>query len=32
LAERREQTSDLSIELVFFRIDIKSMSGLRATE
>ena len=32
LAERREQTSNLSIELVFFRIDIKSMSGLRATE
>ncbi len=30
LAERREQTSDLSIEPVFFRIDIKSMSGLRA--
>jgi nitroimidazol reductase NimA-like FMN-containing flavoprotein (pyridoxamine 5'-phosphate oxidase superfamily) len=29
LAERREQTSDLSIESVFFRIDIKSMSGLR---
>lgn len=32
LAERRGQTSDLSIELVFFRIDIQSMSGLRATE
>jgi uncharacterized protein len=31
LAERREQTSDLSIEPVFFRIDISSMSGLRAT-
>jgi uncharacterized protein len=30
LAERREQTSDLSIESVFFRIDIQSMSGLRA--
>ena len=30
LAERREQTGDLSIEPVFFRIDIKSMSGLRA--
>jgi uncharacterized protein len=30
LAERREQTSDLSIEPVFFRIDIGSMSGLRA--
>ena len=29
LAERREQTSDLSIEPVFFRIDIESMSGLR---
>ena len=31
LAERREQTSDLSIETVFFRIDIESMSGLSAT-
>jgi nitroimidazol reductase NimA-like FMN-containing flavoprotein (pyridoxamine 5'-phosphate oxidase superfamily) len=31
LAERREQMSDLSIESVFFRIDIKSMSGLRTT-
>ena len=30
LAQRREQTSDLSIESVFFRIDIESMSGLRA--
>ena len=30
LAGRREQTSDLSIEPVFFRIDIESMSGLRA--
>ena len=30
LAERREKTSDLSIEPVFFRIDIKSMSGLDA--
>jgi nitroimidazol reductase NimA-like FMN-containing flavoprotein (pyridoxamine 5'-phosphate oxidase superfamily) len=30
LAERREQTSDLAIETVFFRIDIESMSGLRA--
>jgi uncharacterized protein len=30
LAERREQTDDLSIEPVFFRIDIESMSGLRA--
>jgi nitroimidazol reductase NimA-like FMN-containing flavoprotein (pyridoxamine 5'-phosphate oxidase superfamily) len=30
LAERREQTDDLSIEPVFFRIDIESMCGLRA--
>jgi uncharacterized protein len=30
LAQRREQTSDVSIESVFFRIDIKSLSGLRA--
>jgi hypothetical protein len=30
LAERREQTGDLSVEPVFFRIDIGSMSGLRA--
>lgn len=30
LAERREQVSDLSIEPVFFRIDIQSMTGLRA--
>jgi nitroimidazol reductase NimA-like FMN-containing flavoprotein (pyridoxamine 5'-phosphate oxidase superfamily) len=30
LAERRERTSDLAIETVFFRIDIESMSGLRA--
>jgi hypothetical protein len=30
LAERRAQTSDLSIEPVFFRIDIESMSGLQA--
>ena len=29
LAERREQTSDLSIEPVFFRLDIGSMTGLR---
>jgi hypothetical protein len=29
MAERREQTSDLLIEPVFFRIDIESMSGLR---
>jgi uncharacterized protein len=31
LAERREQTSDVSIETVFFSIDIQSMTGLRAT-
>ena len=30
LAERREQINDLSIKPVFLRIDIKSMSGLRA--
>jgi uncharacterized protein len=30
LAERREQTSDLSVDPVFFRVDIESMSGLRA--
>jgi uncharacterized protein len=30
LAERRERTSDLSIEPVFFRIDIGSMNGLRS--
>ena len=30
LAERRETTSDLSIEPVFVRIDIGSMTGLRA--
>jgi uncharacterized protein len=30
LVQRRDQTSDLSIETVFFRIDIESMSGLRA--
>jgi nitroimidazol reductase NimA-like FMN-containing flavoprotein (pyridoxamine 5'-phosphate oxidase superfamily) len=30
LAERRSQSSDLSIEPVFFRIDIESTSGLRA--
>jgi uncharacterized protein len=29
LAQRREHTSDLAIEPVFFRIDIQSMSGLR---
>ena len=31
LAERREQTDDVSIKTVFFRIDIEAMSGLRAT-
>jgi nitroimidazol reductase NimA-like FMN-containing flavoprotein (pyridoxamine 5'-phosphate oxidase superfamily) len=30
LAERREQTRDLLIQTVFFRINIESMSGLRA--
>jgi len=30
LAERREQMNDLSIETAFVRIDITSMSGLRA--
>jgi uncharacterized protein len=30
LAQRREQISDVSIEPVFFRIDIESMSGLGA--
>ena len=29
LVQRREQTRDLTIETVFFRIDIGSMSGLR---
>jgi|SRR6516225_5286034 len=29
LAERRERGSDLSVEPVFFRIDIASISGLR---
>src|SRR6266568_4114319 len=29
LAQRREQTRDLSIETVFFRVDIGAMSGLR---
>jgi nitroimidazol reductase NimA-like FMN-containing flavoprotein (pyridoxamine 5'-phosphate oxidase superfamily) len=29
LAERREHISDLSIEPIFFRVDIASMSGLR---
>ncbi len=29
LAQKREHTSDLAIEPVFFRIDIKSMTGLR---
>jgi uncharacterized protein len=28
LAERREQINDLSVETVFFRINIESMSGL----
>jgi nitroimidazol reductase NimA-like FMN-containing flavoprotein (pyridoxamine 5'-phosphate oxidase superfamily) len=32
LVQRREQTRDLSIETVFFRIDISSMSGLRARQ
>ena len=32
LAERREQVSDEEVEPVFFRIDIKSISGLRAME
>lgn len=31
MAERREKVSDLSIEPIFFRIDIESMSGLRGT-
>jgi uncharacterized protein len=31
LTERREQAEDLSIENVFFRIDIETMSGLHAT-
>ena len=30
LEERREQTDDMSVEPVFFRIDIGSISGLRA--
>jgi nitroimidazol reductase NimA-like FMN-containing flavoprotein (pyridoxamine 5'-phosphate oxidase superfamily) len=30
IAERREGTSDLAIEPIFFRIDITSMSGLRS--
>jgi len=30
LAERREKISDLAVETVFFRIDITSMSGMRA--
>jgi nitroimidazol reductase NimA-like FMN-containing flavoprotein (pyridoxamine 5'-phosphate oxidase superfamily) len=29
IAERREQVGDLSVEPVFFRIDIESLSGLR---
>lgn len=31
MAERREGTNDLSIQPVFFRIDIQSMSGLCGT-
>jgi hypothetical protein len=30
MAQRREQTADLAVEPVFFRVDIQSMSGLRA--
>jgi nitroimidazol reductase NimA-like FMN-containing flavoprotein (pyridoxamine 5'-phosphate oxidase superfamily) len=30
LAERRETVSDLALESVFFRIDIETISGLRA--
>lgn len=30
LSQRRESTNDLSIETVFFRIDISEISGLRA--
>ena len=30
IAQKAEQSSDLSIEPVFFRIDIEAMSGLRA--
>jgi nitroimidazol reductase NimA-like FMN-containing flavoprotein (pyridoxamine 5'-phosphate oxidase superfamily) len=29
LAERREQTDDLAIQPVFFRVEVTSMSGLR---
>src|SRR6516165_6934868 len=29
MAQRREQTSDLLVQAVFFRIEIESMSGLR---
>jgi nitroimidazol reductase NimA-like FMN-containing flavoprotein (pyridoxamine 5'-phosphate oxidase superfamily) len=32
LAQRREQTSDLGILPIFFRIDIKSISGLRGLQ
>jgi nitroimidazol reductase NimA-like FMN-containing flavoprotein (pyridoxamine 5'-phosphate oxidase superfamily) len=32
LAQRREKTKDLEIEPVFFRIDISSISGLRASK
>lgn len=31
LAGRREQTNDLAIEPVFFRIDVASMTGLRGS-
>lgn len=31
LAERRERSGDLSVEPIFFRIDIDSMSGLRGS-
>ena len=30
LAERREQVGDLSVQPIFFRVDIESMSGLRS--
>ena len=31
VTERREETEDIAIKNVFFRIDIETMSGLRAT-
>jgi nitroimidazol reductase NimA-like FMN-containing flavoprotein (pyridoxamine 5'-phosphate oxidase superfamily) len=31
LAQRREKTEDISVEPVFFRIEITAISGLRAT-